>query len=94
VSRARIVLPPGRGPFVWLFSESTARVLVAVPRTEELRFPEMCTVRRQPWVKIGVVDAGDTGAADEQFLEIQDVARLSLADLRQAWAGTLPALFG
>jgi phosphoribosylformylglycinamidine synthase II len=94
---ARIVLPEGPGvpaPFVQLFSESTARVLVAVPRTEELRFTEMCTVRRQPWVKIGVVDAGDTGAPDEQFLDIQDVARLPLQDLRNAWAGTLPALFG
>ena len=63
---ARIVLPEGADPFVWLFSESTARVVVAVPRTEELRFTEMCTVRQQPWVKIGVVDAGDTGALDEQ----------------------------
>ena len=91
---ARIVLPENADPFVWLFSESTARVLVAVPRTEELRFTEMCTVRRQPWVKVGVVDAGDTGALDEQFLDIQDVARLSLAELRTAWEGTLPALFG
>ena len=91
---ARIVLPPDADPFVWLFSESAARVLVAVPRTEELRFTEMCTVRRQPWVKIGVVDAGDTGAADEQALDIQGIARLSLAELRAAWAGTLPALFG
>jgi phosphoribosylformylglycinamidine synthase len=91
---ARIVLPEGADPFVYLFSETTARVVVAVPRTEELRFTEMCTVRRQPWVKIGVVDNGDTGAPDEQFLDIQDVARLSLADLRNAWAGTLPALFG
>ena len=93
---ARIVLPEGEvlTPFVWLFSESTARVVVAVPRTEELRFTEMCTVRRQPWVKIGVVDAGDTGARDEQFLDIQDVARLPLDELRTAWEGTLPALFG
>jgi phosphoribosylformylglycinamidine synthase len=91
---ARIVLPEGVDPFVWLFSESTARVVVAVPRTEELRFTEMCTVRRQPWVKIGVVDAGDTGARDEQFLDIQDIARLPLDELRAAWEGTLPALFG
>ncbi|MET0863951.1 MAG: AIR synthase-related protein, partial [Nakamurella sp.] len=91
---ARIVLPEGADPFVALFSESAARVVVAVPRTEELRFTEMCTVRRQPWVKIGVVDAGDTGAPDEQFLDIQDVARLSLGELRAAWAGTLPGLFG
>ena len=91
---ARVVLPEGADPFVWLFSESTARVVVAVPRTEELRFTEMCTARAQPWVKIGVVDAGDTGAPDEQALEIQDVARLSLAELRTAWEGTLPASFG
>jgi phosphoribosylformylglycinamidine synthase len=91
---ARIVLPEGADPFVWLFSESTARVVVAVPRTEELRFTEMCTVRRQPWVKIGVVDAGNTGAPEEQLLDIQDVATIPLADLRKAWAGTLPALFG
>jgi len=94
---ARIVLPDGPedpSPFVQLLSESTARVVVAVPRTEELRFTEMCSVRRQPWVKIGVVDSGDNGEPDEQFLDIQDVARLPLADLRTAWEGTLPALFG
>ena len=91
---ARVILPEGADPFVWLFSESTARVVVAVPRTEELRFTEMCTVRRQPWVKIGVVDAGNTGAPEEQLLDIQDVATIPLADLRRAWSGTLPALFG
>ena len=88
---ARIVLPEDADPFVWLFSESTARVVVAVPRTEELRFTEMCTVRRQPWVKIGVVDRGDTGAPEEQLLDIQDVATVSLSELREAWEGTLPA---
>ncbi len=97
---ARILLPEGPGitdPFVLLFSESTARVVVAVPRTEELRFTEMCTVRRQPWVKVGVVDAGNAsahGSLDEQALDIQGVTRLSLAELRTAWEGTLPALFG
>jgi len=94
---ARILLPEGPGitdPFVLLFSESTARVVVAVPRTEELRFSEMCTVRRQPWLKIGVVDAGDHGTPQEQALDIQGITRLSLAELRTAWEGTLPALFG
>jgi phosphoribosylformylglycinamidine synthase len=93
-SGARIVLPEAADPFVWLFSESTARVVVAVPRTEELRFTEMCTVRRQPWVKIGVVDRGDAGAPEEQLLDIQDVATFALAELREAWQGTLPRLFG
>ena len=49
---ARLVLPPDIDPFVALFSESSARVLVAVPRTEELRFTEMCTMR-QPAVGEG-----------------------------------------
>ncbi|GGM16863.1 phosphoribosylformylglycinamidine synthase subunit PurL [Nakamurella endophytica] len=88
---ARVVLPDGDGPadpFVALFSESSARVLVAVPRTEELRFTEMCTARRQPWAKVGVVDAAS------RTLDIQGVGELSLPELREAWTGTLPALFG
>ena len=88
---ARLVLPAGLDPFVSLFSESSARVLVAVPRTEELRFTEMCTMRRQPWVRVGVVDADNP---EGQLLDIQGVARLTLDELRTAWEGTLPAIFG
>ena len=44
----RIVLPEGADPFVSLFSESAGRVLVAVPRTEESRFTEMCEARGLP----------------------------------------------
>ena len=88
---ARIVLPESADPFVQLFSESAARVVVAVPRTEELRFTEMCTARSQPWTRIGVVDAVDPAGHQ---LDIQGVARLALTDLRAAWEGTLPALFG
>ena len=88
---ARLVLPPDLDPFVALFSESSARVLVAVPRTEELRFTEMCTMRQQPWVKVGVVDADNP---EGQLLDIQGVARFGLDELRTAWEGTLPALFG
>lgn len=88
---ARLVLPPDVDPFVALFSESSARVLVAVPRTEELRFTEMCTMRRQPWVRVGVVDADDPAGMS---LDVQGVARISLDDLRRAWEGTLPSIFG
>ncbi|ONI82751.1 phosphoribosylformylglycinamidine synthase II [Saccharothrix sp. ALI-22-I] len=73
--------------FTELFSESTARVLVAVPRTEELRFTDMCTARGLPWRKVGVVDP------ESDALEIQDLGQLPLAELREAWEGTLPALF-
>ncbi|KAA5829111.1 phosphoribosylformylglycinamidine synthase subunit PurL [Saccharopolyspora hirsuta] len=85
---ARVVLPEGADPFVWLFSESAGRVLVAVPRTEETRFTDMCTARGLPWAKVGVADAG------EKSLDIQDVANIPLTELREAWEGTLPKLFG
>ncbi|MCP2259344.1 phosphoribosylformylglycinamidine synthase [Streptoalloteichus tenebrarius] len=83
----RVVLPEGADPFVWLFSESAGRALVAVPRTEELRFTDMCTARGLPWTRIGVVDP------ESRALEIQDVATFELDELRDTWEGTLPALF-
>ncbi|GLZ37662.1 phosphoribosylformylglycinamidine synthase subunit PurL [Actinokineospora sp. NBRC 105648] len=85
---ARVFLDPDQDPFVQLFSESAGRVLVAVPRSEELRFTEMCTARGLPWRRTGVVDPESTS------LEIQDIGDLPLAELREAWEGTLPALFG
>ena len=85
---ARIVLPEGADPFVALFSESTGRALVAVPRSEEPRFIEMCTMRGLPWARIGVVDK------ESDSVEIQGVAEFTLAELRETWEGTLPALFG
>ncbi|MFD5824607.1 phosphoribosylformylglycinamidine synthase subunit PurL [Lentzea sp. NPDC060358] len=73
--------------FTELFSESAGRVLVAVPRTEEQRFTDMCTARALPWRKVGVVDP------ESNALEIQDLGELPLDELREAWEGTLPALF-
>jgi phosphoribosylformylglycinamidine synthase len=83
---ARVVLPAGLSPFVQLFSESAGRVLVSVPRSEELRFTEMCSARDLPLTRIGVTD-GTT-------LEVQDVLTVDLDELRTAHESTLPALFG
>jgi phosphoribosylformylglycinamidine synthase len=83
----RIVLPDGADPFVWLFSESTGRVLVVVPRTEEQRFTDMCTVRGMPYTRIGVVDG------ESRSVEVQDLLKLPLDELRTAWESTLPGLF-
>jgi phosphoribosylformylglycinamidine synthase len=80
------VLPAGLEPFVQLFSESAGRVLVTVPRSEELRFTEMCAARGLPCARIGVTD----GAG----LEVQDVLDLPLERLREAHEATLPRLFG
>jgi len=84
----RILLPAGADPFVALFSESAARVLVAVPRSEEPRFTSMCTVRGLPWTRIGVVDDGSDA------VEVQGQFNVGLAELRETFEATLPALFG
>ncbi|HEY9311783.1 phosphoribosylformylglycinamidine synthase subunit PurL [Williamsia sp.] len=83
----RILLPEGADPFVWLFSESSGRVLVAVPRTEETRFTGMLDARGMPWTRIGVVDQGSDS------LEVQDHFTVTLTELREAFEGTLPRLF-
>jgi phosphoribosylformylglycinamidine synthase II len=83
---ARVVLPAGLDPFVQLFSESAGRAVVTVPRSEELRFTEMCDARGLPCTRIGVTDG--------LRLEVQDVLSHELADLREAHEATLPALFG
>ena len=64
---ARLWAPDGLDGFVFLFSESAARAIVVVPRSEELRFTEMCAARGFPAARIGVVDSGigtDAGLAD------------------------------
>ncbi|MGA9872541.1 MAG: phosphoribosylformylglycinamidine synthase subunit PurL [Rhodococcus sp. (in: high G+C Gram-positive bacteria)] len=84
----RILLPEGSDAFTMLFSESSGRVLVAVPRTEETRFTGMCTARGLPWTRIGVVDEG----SDE--IEVQGQFSVSMTELRTTFESTLPALFG
>ena len=74
-------------PFVALFSESTGRALVSVPRTEEVRFTDMCTARRLPAMRIGVVDVLDPR------LVVQDQFEIALRELNAAWSATLRARF-
>ena len=81
----RVWLPDDLDPFVALFSESAGRAIVAVPRSEEVRFTDMCTARRFPHVRIGVVD-GDA-------IDVQDQFSLPLDELRRVWSATLPSLF-
>ncbi|KAA8961536.1 phosphoribosylformylglycinamidine synthase subunit PurL [Mycobacterium sp.] len=88
----RIVVPEdfhsGTGPFTFLFSESAGRVLVAVPPARESRFRSLCEARGLPVTRIGVVDQGSDA------LEVQGLFTVSLAELRGAFRGVLPALFG
>jgi phosphoribosylformylglycinamidine (FGAM) synthase-like enzyme len=84
----RIIVPEATDPFVTLFSESTGRVLVAAPRTEESRFTAMCEARGLPAARIGVVDQGSDA------VEVQGLFTVTLEDLRSTSEGVLPGLFG
>jgi phosphoribosylformylglycinamidine synthase len=89
-SGARVVLPEGADAFVTLFSESPGRAIVSVPRSEEVRFTDMCTARGLPHVRIGVVDVLDARLAVHFGSDAFDVP---LRELRRAWTSTLPAHF-
>jgi phosphoribosylformylglycinamidine synthase subunit PurL len=83
----RVVLPEGIDPFVALFSESTARAIVSVPRSEEVRFTDMCTARGLPHARVGVIDLL------EATLDVQGQFSISLRELRDAWSGTIASRF-
>ncbi len=83
----------GIDAFAALFSESTGRVLVSVPRSEEVRFTDVCTARGLAHARIGVVDDA-TGDDGEQSLELQGLFRLPLGELRRAWTAPLRERFG
>jgi phosphoribosylformylglycinamidine synthase len=83
---ARVWIQDDIDPFVALFSESSARAVVSVPRSEEVRFTDMCTARGFPHARIGVTD----GTGTDAVLDVQDQFAVRLTDLREAWAGTLP----
>ncbi len=94
---ARCWLPDGIDPFVFLFSESAARAVAVIPRSEELRFTEMCEARQQPAVRIGVVDSqlgADAGFPGQQVLQFADLFTVTLDELRAAHEATLPAVLG
>ncbi|MCC9177261.1 phosphoribosylformylglycinamidine synthase subunit PurL [Arthrobacter sp. zg-Y750] len=74
--------------FTMLFSESQARAVVAVARSEEVRFNDMCSARGFPYARIGVVDT-EIGALDFQSNFV-----LPLDELKAAHEGTLPRHFG
>ncbi|PQM49928.1 phosphoribosylformylglycinamidine synthase subunit PurL [Mycolicibacter virginiensis] len=84
----RILLPEDADPFVFLFSESAGRALVAVPRTEESRLRSMCEARGLPVTRVGVVDQAS------QEIEVQGQFSVSLTELRSTSEAVLPGLFG
>ena len=102
VSLAEAVMRFGIGARVWLdeivsrdgvdattalFSESAGRMLVSVPREDDVRFRGLCQGRGYPVLRIGVTDASGE-------LEVQDQFTVTLDELRATHRATLPAHFG
>jgi phosphoribosylformylglycinamidine synthase len=100
-SLAESVLRFGVGARVWLseivardgvdltaalFGESTGRVIVSVPREDDVKFVGLCEGRGYPVLRIGVTD----GTA----LELQDLFTVEQDELRSVHRGTLAAHFG
>jgi phosphoribosylformylglycinamidine synthase len=70
-------------PFVALFSESTARVVVTVPDGEAGRLVELAERHGVPIAPLGVT-GGDALVVEGQF-------EVPLEELRAAWTATMPA---
>ncbi|SFN69561.1 phosphoribosylformylglycinamidine synthase subunit PurL [Mycetocola miduiensis] len=70
-----------------LFSESTGRVLVSVPREDDVKFRGLCEGRDYPVLRIGVTDNASSS------LEIQDLFTASIDELRATHTATLPTAF-
>ena len=83
---ARIRIPDDVDPFVFLFSESAARAVVAVSNEQAVAFIDYCTHLGLPATEIGLVTAGDA-------LEFTGQFAISLDDLHEAHTRTIPALF-
>ena len=93
----------GLTPFEALFSESQARAIVAVPRSEEVRLLDLCTARGVPALRLGetaetcTLGAGTPVDDDEHVhaaaVEVRGLFTLPLDEARETWERTLPSLF-
>ena len=84
---ARVRLPDDLDPFVTLFSESTARAVITVPKGHEAAMRALCEEHGVNWVPLGIVDAQCDG------IDFDGLFTLPLAELREASETTLPARF-
>jgi phosphoribosylformylglycinamidine synthase len=87
---ARIMLPehdPSITPFVWLFSESAGRALVAVARGHDKAFLALAAEHNVSCVQIGVT-------SEEPVLDIHNEFTIGLDELRTTFTATMRNLFG
>jgi phosphoribosylformylglycinamidine synthase II len=78
----------GGDTFVQLFSESTARALVTVPADKHETFVDLAEASGVPLSSIGLTGGDAITVRGDAGFEV------SLADLRNDWSATLPAVLG
>ena len=82
-----MTLPAGSDPFVALFSESAGRVLVSLDPAAETQFLALCSEAGIPVSNLGAV-----AGAQAPTLAVTGQFSLPLAQIREGWAATLPAV--
>ncbi|MDZ5077714.1 phosphoribosylformylglycinamidine synthase subunit PurL [Nesterenkonia sp. HG001] len=82
----------GVDAFAALFSESQARAVVALPRSEEVRFTDMTTARGFAALRIGVVDA-QSGTIEVAGPFDGGSFTLGIDELRETWSSVIPSRF-
>jgi phosphoribosylformylglycinamidine synthase subunit PurL len=83
---AHIKLPAEADAFVWLFSESTGRVLVSVKEGTGRDLASLCRINGVKLTRLGVVKS-----EEDASLEVVDQFTLPLERIREAWRDTIPA---
>ena len=68
--------------------ESSGRVLVVIPRGQELAVRTACEQRNLPITPLGVTDANTDG------LHLRDLFDISLDELEASWKGRIGAVLG
>jgi phosphoribosylformylglycinamidine synthase II len=82
---ARIELPDDVDPFVWLFSESTGRVVVSVKEGAAGDLAALCEINGIKLTRLGEVTANE-----DATLEVVGQFTVPLDRIREAWQGTIP----
>ena len=93
---ATVVVPEGIDPFVLLFSESTARAVVAVPPQHEADVLDLCSQHGQSVVLLGRVTTPAEAPDPSLTLVVAEgeLVEVSLDALREVHEATLPRLVG
>ena len=76
-------------PFVALFSESTARAVVALRPEDEAAFTALCAQEGVPVTELGSTGSQPGGSAPA--LEVEGQFRIPLEELRSVWTAPIPA---